>query len=439
MTFSTRWAIAGLLMLCCACSADSSPTVPAGKGKIAKRKSKPGARREVPAPKGPYWPRFHGPDGANKSADTGLLKKWPDGGPKLIWTAEGIGHGFSSVTIADGLIYTDGNLDGKTVVTALDLDGKLQWQKPNGKAWTGSHKGTRGTPTYDEGRLYHESPLGELVAMDAKTGKKVWGFNILEKFKGKNIAWALAESVLIDGEHLICCPGGRDGSVVALDKKTGETVWAAPGTGQATSYASPALVVHEGRRMVLTMNAEALLAVDADTGALLLQYPHKTEYDVNALMPVYHDGCIFISSGYGSGSELVRLTADGDKVAAQRVWKQKQLDNHHGGVILLDGYIYGSSSRGKWICLDWKTGDVKYSTAGVGKGSVTFADGMLYTFSENRKMGLVRPGPDAHEVVSQFMVPSGGPGKSWAHPVVCGGRLYLRHSDKLYAYDVKAK
>jgi outer membrane protein assembly factor BamB len=201
----------------------------------------------------------------------------------------------------------------------------------------------------------------------------------------------------------------------------------------------PSLAEYGGLRMVLTMTAKALIGVNADTGDLLFRYPHKTAYDVNALMPIFHNGQIFISSGYGSGSELLKVQVDGDQAAVEKVWSSKDLDNHHGGVLLLDGYLYGSSFRGKWVCLDWKTGETMYSESGVGKGSLTYAEGMLYTLSEKSRMGLVKATPEGHEVISEFRLPQGGEGPSWPHPVVCGGRLYIRHSDYLYVYDVRAK
>jgi outer membrane protein assembly factor BamB len=393
---------------------------------------------ESPAADLPFWPRFHGPNGDNLSTETGLLKEWPEEGPELVWSTKGIGHGFSSVSIADGMIYTDGNIDDKTKITALDMQGNILWQVDNGAAWTRDHPGTRGTPTLDGDRLYHESPVGQLVCLDAESGRQVWTLNILEEFGAQNIKWALAESIVIDGNNLICCPGGPKASVVALDKATGSTVWTAESTNEQTSYATPAVAECGGLRMILTMNAKALLGVNADNGELLFRYPHETRYDVHATTPIYHDGQIFISSGYGSGSEMLKLSVQGQEASVEQLWEYKELDNHHGGVILLDGYIYGTSSRGKWICLDWDTGDMAYSESGVGKGSLTYADGMLYTFSENRQMGLVEATPAGHKVISQFELPSGGSGKSWAHPVVCGRRLYLRHSDQLSAYDVSA-
>ena len=440
-----------LLFLCSACSTEPLPggdtsappaAVPSSAGETSSATPSAAAGPDAVVPEGPYWPRFHGPRGDNISTDTGLLKEWPEGGPPLEWTAQGIGHGFSGVTIAEGSIYTDGNIGGQTVITALDSAGQIRWQTPNGKAWEKSRPGTRGTPTVDGGQLYHESPLGQLVCLNAKTGEKIWGLNILEEFGGENITWGLAESLLVDGNHLICCPGGPQASVVALDKRTGKTVWKAPGAGNATSYASPALAECQGLRMILTMNAKALIGVNADGGDLLFQFKHVAEYDVNAMMPIYHDGRVFISSGYGSGSALVKLNVRGNKAGVEQVWESDQLDNHHGGVILLDGYLYGASHNsngGKWICLDWKTGRMMYAERGVGKGSLTCADGMLYTLSEQRRMGLVAPTPTGHKLLSRFEVPSGGEGPSWAHPVVCGGHLYVRHDDRLFAYDVRAE
>jgi outer membrane protein assembly factor BamB len=389
----------------------------------------------------PSWPVFHGPNGDNISTETGLLKTWPEDGPPLAWTAEGIGDGFASASLAGGVIYTAGNVEDHTVVTAMDLDGKIKWQAECGKAWTRGPAGTRATPTIDGDRLYYENPYGDVVCLDVAGGKKIWEINILDEFDGKNIIWALSESLVIDGDNVICCPFGKKASVVALNKKTGRVAWTAEGTGDKAGYATVSIVKFAGRRMILAMSGKALVGVDADKGKLLFRYEHKTKHDVNATQPIFNDGMVFITSGYGAGSEMVKLTASGGKITAQQAWENKDMDNHHGGVILLDGYLYGSAMKRNWICLDWKTGQTKYSDGGVGKGAVTCADGMLYTQAENQKnrtVGLVRPTPEGHQLVSQFAFPEGGKGRVWAHPVVCGGRLYIRHGDKLFAFNVKA-
>jgi len=390
----------------------------------------------------PCWPRFHGPRGDNISTETGLLKQWPPEGPKLLWTAEQLGFGYSSVTIAHETIYTAGNIDERTAVTALDLDGKVRWRFDEYPAFVGHMLGTRATPTIDGERLYHKTPLGDVFCLSAKTGEKIWGLNILEKFGSENITWALAESLLVDGDRVICSPGGPQTAVVALDKMTGRTVWkSASADGDLASYSSPILVEYGGLRLILAMTANALIGINADTGRLLFRYPHETQYGANVANPVFHEGQVFVSSGYRGGSEAVKLTVDGDDVTAEKVWGSEELDCHHGGVILVDGYLYGAShvfNNGKWICLDWKTGEMKYAEKGVGKGSATYAEGMLYTLSEMHIMGLVKATPDGHELNGRFEIPDLGKSTSRGHPVICGGRLYIRHNEYLYAYDIKA-
>jgi outer membrane protein assembly factor BamB len=392
---------------------------------------------------GPCWPRFHGPKGDNHSPETGLLKKWPAKGPKLLWTAKDLGFGYSSVTIAHNTIYTAGNIDKRTAITALDLDGKVRWTFNELEGFEGHMRGTRATPTIDGDRLYHKSPIGDVFCLNAKTGKKIWVVkNIIKKFKTENIKWALSESLLIDGNNVICCPGGPITAMVAFDKMTGKIVWkSASAKGDLAGYSSPGLVEYKGLRIILTMTGKALIGVNADTGKLLFRHPHKATFDANVANPIFHDGHVFVSSGYGVGSQMVKLTVIKGKVKTKRIWFSKELDNHHGGVILVDGYLYGSGHRAndaKWICLDWKTGKMKYAEKGVGKGSATYAEGMLYTLSSRHMMGIVKATPEAHVLSGKFKIPLPVDTTSRGHPVVCGGRLYIRYNAFLYAYDIKA-
>lgn len=386
----------------------------------------------------PSWPRFHGPHQDNKSPDNGLLDRWPEGGPVLIWKTGGLGYGYSSPSIAEGRIFISGNLNEQSMVTALnDADGSILWQTPNGKAWIKPYPGTRGTPTVDGDRVYDESPLGNVVCLDAATGERQWGRNILEDFGGENIYWGLSESVLVDGNHLICCPGGKT-CMVALDKQSGEMVWKAPGVGEPPSYASPILVEYQGLRILITLSLRSMIGVQADTGELLWQVPCATLHDENVLQPVYADGQVFFS-GLKTGSMKWQIVVDGTKASVEELWRSENMDNHHDHVILHDGYLYGSTAirqKGQWICLDWETGEMQYATRGVGKGTVTYADGMLYTLSEHRKMGLVKATPLGHDVISRFELPRQDKAPTWAHPVVLRGRLYLRHAGLLYVYKV---
>jgi len=400
------------------------------------------AQVSVSAKQPAFWPRFNGPNEDNLSADRGLLRQWPKDGPPLAWKAKGLGEGFAGVTIARGMIYTAGNVGGKMTITALDLDGQMRWQVENGPAYKKSFPGSRGTPTIDGDRVYHESPSGQVVCLNAKTGKRIWTRNILKAFGGEEAKWGLAESVLVDGDHLICCPGGPKTAVVALDKRTGKTVWQSPSAeGDVAGYASPTLVEYGGLRLILTMTAKALIGVNAKNGDLLFRFAHPTRWEVNALMPVFHDGRILISSGYGtSGSVLLKLSVRGKRASVEKVWTSKDLDNHHGGVVLLGGYVYGAgheSGDANWVCLDWRTGKTMWTAKGIGKGSLTSADGLLYTMNEKRGVGLARATPQRYVLLSQFKIPRGGKAATWAHPVVTGGRLYLRHGDFLYVYDVK--
>lgn len=387
-----------------------------------------------------FWPRFHGADQSNISSDTGLLKKWPAGGPPLLWRAKGLGYGYSTVAIADGRILTAGDIDGKTVVSALDMNGNELWQTPNGPAWIKPYPGTRGTPTIDGNHIYHESAHGVVACMVAETGKKLWRLNILEHFKSKPPRWALAESLLIDGNRVICCPGGPEASVVALDKKTGEIIWQAASTGDLAGYATPTLVEHEGMRIILTLTSKAMIGVNADNGDLLWRVPHESYADENVMMPLFHEGRLFVST-IQAGAVQWKINVNGRKASVEEVWRSKEYDSHHDGAVLLDGHIYGCSriyNKLQWVCLDWKTGDLKHAEPGVGRGCVTSAEGLLYTMSDKGVMGLVRATHDAHKVISRFDLPRATKDVYWAHPVVCGGRLYIRHGEILYAYNIKS-
>lgn len=387
----------------------------------------------------PSWPQFHGPNRDNHSTEKGLLKKWPENGPTLIWTARGLGHGYSTVSIAAGMIYTAGSIEKDTVITAMNMDGKILWQVKNGPGWTGDRPGTRSTPTIDGNRLYHQSPIGNLVCLDAKTGKKIWGLNTLKKFKSKTNMWALAESLLVDGERLICCPGGPQTSMVALDKNTGSVIWTAPSTKDLAGYSSPTLIEYQGLRIIITLTAKSLIGVNADTGEQQWHIEHKSYADENVMMSIFHEGQVFVST-LKAGSVKWKMNVKDGKASLEELWRTQELDCHHGGVLLLDGNLHGNSTFRNsklWVCLDWQTGEKKYMDKGVGKGSLTYADGMIYTLSENSVMGLVRPTAAGYELVSSFDIPEGGKGNSWAHPVVCAGRLYIRHGDFLYVYNVR--
>jgi len=392
------------------------------------------------------WPQFRGHNRDGKSAEIGLLKKWPQGGPKLLWSVDGLGIGFSSVAVADGFVYTTGMINGEGFLFAYDTAGNLKWKESYGSEWTKSHRGTRTTPTVDNGRVYVFSGTGTMVCFNAKTGEKIWQVDTLTKFDGKNIRWGMSGSPLIDGDKVYCTPGGKNGVIVALDKMTGRTIWATTGLDELSAYCSPILIERGGNRLLIDLIQKSVICVDADTGEVIWRVPYQASSDTSIITPVYKDGCLYVTSvierQFTTGGIMLELSADGQTV--KKKWSDQTLDCHHGGVVLVDGYIYGSNfnsiARGDWVCLDWETGKVMYEARWNGnKGSIIYADGMLYCYDENTgDMALVKPSPKRFEIVSSFRVAQ-GTGEHWAHPAISDGRLYIRHGDALMAYDIKNK
>jgi len=392
------------------------------------------------------WHQFNGPRRDNISGDTGLLKRWQEGGPSLIWKSNLIGYGFSSVSIADNIIYTAGNIENYTIITALDMLGNILWQTKGDLDFTNSYPGSRGTPTISDGRLYHLNGNGHILCLDARTGEKIWTLNILDKFKGRNSEWGLAESLLVDGDNIICCPGGEEISVAALDRNTGETVWLCKGIGDKPAYVSPIIVDYNGLRQFITVMSASAIGVNADTGEFLWRYDHPVPYGSNISTPIYHDGHIIIFGTFGFGATMLRLNVIENTCTVEKVWHTEELDNEHGGVVLIDGYLYGHADGNHkwrhWACLELKTGRTMYSVDGLpagASGALTYADGMLYLTGELRDVALVPATPEGFNIVSQFKFPKDGNGPLWAYPVVCGGRLYIRHGDILYVYNVRSE
>ena len=390
------------------------------------------------------WPCFHGVNRTIKSAETGLLKEWPEQGPELLWTATGLGKGYSSVSIAGGLIFTAGMTDKQTYVLAYDLKGRQVWKMPNGKAWettmshARSYNGSRSTPTYDDGIVYHLGETGRLAAFDYKTGKELWFLDLREAFDAEIPKYGYCESVLVDGDRLYCCPAGEKGFMACLDKRDGSIIWTSGDIPGTVGFSSPILSDTGGNRQLINMTSTSVYGVDPKTGKLIWSSEYKNQRSNNATDTIFYDGHVFVSSGYGKGSALIKLKTSGARVSPETVWQTDLMDNHHGGVILHDGYLYGAGheSRG-WFCLDLMTGKEVWKARG--KGSLVYADNMFYFLEEKGTMKLVRATHEKYDEISSFDVPEGGEGMHWAHPVVCGGRLYVRHDDKLFVYDIGSK
>ena len=392
------------------------------------------------AAQGADCPRFRGPAGDGTFPDTGLLKKWPDSGPKLAWTAKGLGQGYSSATVANGTLYVTGMDDQKQgYLFAFGLDGSPKWKTAYGPELDKrgpAVAGTRGTPTIDGDRVFLVTGLGKLVTFDAAKGQVVRTVDLLERFGGKQAQFGFAESVLVDGQKVICTPGGPDASLAALDRNTGEILWRTQGLSQPTGCCSARLVNHNGRPLILTMLAQSAVAIDPGTGEVIWQheYPHRAGVQPNP--PLYQEGMVYISSGMGTGGAMLSL-AESSPSAAPR-WADKTLDCQMQGTILLDGYIYGTAQSGNkgLVCLEWKTGKAMWNAPATKLGVVIAADGMLYVYAQDGTMYLVKPNPAAFEPVSQFAI-SQGTNEHWAHPTIANGHLYLRHGDALMAYNIK--
>jgi len=397
------------------------------------------------------WNMFHGPDGSNMSPDTGLLTSWGEGGPTLLWTISGIGEGasgFASLTIQNGRLFTTGNRAGRAIVYCFDLDGNKLWEYDNGPGWTGGDPGTRSTPAVCGDFVYDLSPLGELVCLNVATGQRVWGRNILTDFGGENIGWGLSGSLRIDGDKLLCAPGGRLASLIALDKRTGNVIWTTPSLGERAGYGTPTIFEHGGKRIISVTYAKGLFGVNAETGELLFRFRHEHQFDVNATGPIYHDGHLFISNdwrnaggpdGMGGGIKL-RLTMTDGNASLEEVWRSPYVESSQDNAILLDGVLYVVNHvrrGGAFIAADWKTGEILYEGSRVGRGApLTWAEGLLYVLGTRGEMLLIRPNPERFDVISRFYLPEHGDGPFLAHPVITGQRLYIRHGSFLYCYDL---
>jgi outer membrane protein assembly factor BamB len=378
------------------------------------------------------WPGWLGPNHDGKSADRGLLTEWPEGGPTLLWKATGIGKGYSGVAVAGGTVYITGDTDEALLLFAYDLEGKLKWQVPHGPPCKRDWPGSRATPTIDGKNLYLLSGNGLVGCFDAQTGERRWTKDAAE-FGGQPGGWGYSESVLIEGNLAVFKPGGKS-CIVALDKLDGQTVWTSKGFSAGPEYGSCLALTHENVRMIVTGTREGLVSVDARDGHLLWQNKFAAGNIANCPTPAYQDGYVFWANGYGKGGVCMKLGPNG---TADEAWTTRDMDCHHGGYILDQGCIFGSNG-GKWTCLDLRTGEKKWSERGVGKGSLCWADGMLYLFSERAgEAALATCSPDGLEIKGRLKVDGDGP--SWAHPVVAGGRLYLRYDTTLYCFDVRAR
>jgi len=369
--------------------------------------------------------------------EKGLLRSWPADGPKLLWHYDNLGDGHASASVvAHEKIYTAGTIDGKGIVFAFSLDGKLIWSTPYGDEWIESYPGSRSTPVINEGKVYLMSAFGKIVCLSADNGNLIWTVDIISDYNARNIVWGVTENLLIDGEKLFCTAGGEKNNVIALNKNTGKLIWSCPGNGEISAYCSPMLITMPARKIVVTMTEKSILGIDAATGKKLWSYEQVNMYSVHANTPLYKNGYLYCVSGYGYGGVMLKLSADGSSV--EKAWKNAALDSRMGGVVLLNGKIYGLGDKIKGLhCLDWKTGEeLAFEKMNGRFGSIISADGLLYTYDESGEVALIEPTLTGFKKLSGFKVPYGA-AQHWAHPVIENGRLYIRHGTSLMVYDIR--
>jgi outer membrane protein assembly factor BamB len=387
--------------------------------------------------------QWRGPARDGIYPDTGLLKEWPEGGPEMLWAFEGLGAGHGSPVIAGDYIYVTGipdTISSGGFLYKLDLKGNLIWKKSYGPDFTENFPGSRSTPTVAGDLIYVESGAGAVYCLNANTGDKVWSVSFFSDLEADSVQFGYSESVLVDGDRVIFTPGGKINNMVALNRFTGEKIWGSPAYGEQATYSSPILVNHNGNRLVVNLTASSIIGLDADTGEMYWRFFQFQDNKIHANTPIYHDGKVLVCSASrrdSSGLVLLQLSPDGKE--AEILWRNKEIINLMGGLILMDGYIYGPGYlQNRWYCIDWNTGETRYVNRDFGGGPVIWADGLFYCYAEREgEMALVEATPEAFRVISKFTVDK-GTAEHWAHPVIGKGMLLVRHGDALVSYRIRA-
>ncbi len=385
------------------------------------------------------------------SAEKGLLKSWPEAGPALVWMNQELPAGFSSVTFGKNYIYLTGAKNDNDFLVAIDTLGKIKWQTPYGRSWKESYPDSRCAATIEGNKAYVTSGAGDMACIDATNGTIIWSLKASEVYKGTFGPWGIAESLIIDEEKLYYTPGGPETMTIALNKNTGKLIWKTESLNDRPGYVSPVLINYSGKKLLINVSANYIFAVDPTAGKIVWKIKHtdiKAEKSfavwddapaIKCVTPLYHDGRIYVTGGYDHVGIMLELTDGGNN--AKVAWTDELLDVHHGGVVLVNGYIYGSNwlsnADGNWCCIDWKTGQKKYEEHWKCKGSIISAEGMLYIYDERSgNVGLVMANPEKFDLVSSFRIAKGS-GPYWAHPVIHNKKLYIRHGNVLFAYNIK--
>ena len=380
--------------------------------------------------------QWRGPNRDGVYNEKGLMKKWPDAGPKLLWHFDELGDGHTSAAVTKNGVYTNGMVEGKGVVFAFDLKGKLLWKTEYGQEWAESHNGARSTPLVVKDKIYVFGGYGQLLCLNTSNGKVIWSVDLMKQYNAPNIQWGFTENLLFDENVVYCTPGGPDASMIALDRNTGKELWKGKSTGEKSAYCSPMVVKLEGKKIIVTMMEKSICGFEATTGNLLWKFEHINKTSVHPNTPIYKDGLLYCTTGYGKGGVMLKLAPDGTSVT--EVWKNAFLDPKTGGMVVLNNRIYGTGDRNrKLFCLDWNTGQEVFSTTELAPANIIANDGLLYVYSESGKVSLVEPKTDGFNIICSFPVPYGA-NPHWAHLVIKDGKLYVRHGTSLMVYDIAA-
>lgn len=388
--------------------------------------------------------QWRGPNRDGIYADTGLLKEWPEEGPEVLFVAEDLGRGFSSAVATSDMIYASGIRDTLEYLTALNLNGEKLWEKPIGRCWNQSFPETRSTPTVEGNRLYMLTGMDMMVCFHALTGEVIWSVDLHEVYGSRWDMFGVSESVLIVGDKVITTPCGELTTAIALDKMTGELIWKSRSMDASRGNLSPILIEHCGKEYVITSTQTHMIGVDPENGEILWDYHYNflnsahENTTILANTPIYNDSCVWISNGWDVPSVMLEIAPDGRSVSEK--FRDQTFDNQNHGVVLVDGYLYGSNftgrNSGKWVCMNWNTGEIVWIGDFYNKGPSVYADGMLYIYEEKRgNMGLVKADPKKFELVSSFRHYEGS-GPHWARPTIFNQMLLVRHGEKLTAYKI---
>ena len=389
------------------------------------------------------WPQWRGPERTGISKETGLLQTWPSDGPSLRWKATDIGTGYSSPSVAQGRVYLQTTRENDEFALVLDeKTGAKVWEAPIGKVGKNrgpQYPGTRSTPTVDGECVYCLASDGELICLDIAKGDTKWKKHLRQDLGGEDGAWAYSESVLIDGDVVVCTPGGKTAGLAALNKHTGETIWTSTIPNGGTAEYASIMIVDKGlMKQYVTFLRNGLVGVDAKTGRFLWMYNKTIDPGANILTPIVFGDRVF-SAGSRTGGGLVQLKAEGDGVMAEQIYFARKMAPGIGGAVLLDGKLYGTSAQAIF-CADFETGDEKWTDRAVGPASLCLADGRLYLRVHNTDdVVLVEPSSDGYKEQGRIKQPDRSKTQAWPHPVVANGGLYLRDQGVLLCYDVATK